>query len=62
MAKSKLLSGQSKAAKARANTNSHSSKQANDRARQTNSDIDWDKQIANLRAYFARRDHKKVPR
>lgn len=62
MTKSKLFSGQTKDARARANASSQLSKRANDAARAKNSAIDWDKQIHNLRVYFAKRDHKKVPK
>lgn len=62
MTKSKLFSGQSQAARVRANRNSQLSKRANDQARATNSEIDWDRQIASLKAYFAKRNHKKAPK
>lgn len=62
MTKSKTFSGQSKDARARANANSQLSKLANDRAREAHSEIDWDQQITNLKKYFARRDHKAVPK
>jgi hypothetical protein len=50
------FSGQSKEARGRANANSRLSKLANDKARLVHGEIDWDRQIANLRAYFAKRD------
>lgn len=62
MTKSKTFSGQTPEARKRANENSQTVRVANDQARARNSDIDWDRQIGNLKAYFARRDHKKMPR